>query len=110
MADYPERDDDADTDPAETFDEETVGAADDGEADPEDLVDLLDVTRAEGDADEDDEDSEIGEDLDDDEIVDAEQDEPLADPEDDDLAARGDEYQEDLSVDVDSIPRSTRGR
>jgi hypothetical protein len=108
MADYPDDSDDQDL--AETVDEETVGAADDGEADPEDLVDLLDVTRADGDADEDDEDSKIGEDLDDDEIVATEEDEPLADPEDDDLAARGDEYQEDLSVDVDSIPRSIRGR
>jgi len=59
---------------AEVFDEDNtntesqrLGGAEDGEQ-PEDLVDLFDVTKAVGDAD--DEDALIGEDLDDDEIVD----------------------------------------
>ena len=74
---------------AETLDEDTLGIEDDRRETFEELPDLLDVTSAEGDADDDD--ALIGEDLDDDEIIDLEQDQTLADPEDDDLAARGDE-------------------
>ena len=109
MADeIPDVDNDPDDlDPAEAFDEETLGVGDDGKGTFEELPDLLDVTAAEGD--EDDDDAQIAEDMDDDEIVDAEQDQVLADSEDDDLAARGDEYAEDDSVDVDSIPRDGRG-
>ncbi|MGA0601134.1 hypothetical protein ACO2Q3_10575 [Caulobacter sp. KR2-114] len=105
MADeFPETDGEADDqDAAEAFDEETLGVGDDGRGTFEELPDLLDVTAAEGD--EDDDEARIAEDMDDDEIIDAEQDEVLADPEDDDLAARGDEYAENDTVDVTSIPR-----
>lgn len=74
---------------AETLDEETLGIEDDRRETFEELPDLLDVTSAEGDADDDD--ALIAEDMDDDEIIAAEEDQTLADPEDDDLAARGDE-------------------
>lgn len=89
---------------AETLDEETLGIEDDRRETFEELPDLLDLTSAEGDADDDD--ALIAEDMDDDEIIDAEAGQVLADPEDDDLAARGDEMVEDGSVDISSIPRS----
>ena len=77
---------------AETLDEDTLGIEDDRRETFEELPDLLDVTSAEGDADDDD--ALIGEDL--------EQDQTLADPEDDDLAARGDEIaDEDNPADED---------
>lgn len=106
--DFPDVDEDPDDlDPAEAFDEETLGVGDDGKGTFEELPDLLDVTSAQGD--EDDDEAEIAEEMDDDEIVDAEQEQVLADAEDDDLAARRDEYAEDDSVDVPSIPRDDRG-
>lgn len=106
--DFPETDDGADgQDGAETFDEETLGVGDDGKGTFEELPDLLDVTQAEGD--EDDDEALIAEDMDDHEIVDAERDQVLADEEEDDLAARGREYQEEDSVDIASIPRDERG-
>ncbi len=102
--DFPDAGDDPDDlDPAEAFDEETLGVGDDGKGTFEELPDLLDVTSAEGD--EDDDEAEIGEDMDDDEIIDAEQEQVMADAEDDDLAARGDEYAENDTVDITSIPR-----
>jgi len=106
--DFPEAGDDPDDlDPAEAFDEETLGVGDDGKGTFEELPDLLDVTSAAGD--EDDDQAEIAEEMDDDEIIEAEQEQVLADSEDDDLAARGEEYAEDDSVDVTSIPRDDRG-
>lgn len=66
-------------DGAEIRDEDTVGP--DGELRTfEELPEVLDVTEAQGDADEDD--ALIGEDLDDDEIVELEQDDELDDDED----------------------------
>ncbi len=63
-------------DGAEALDEDVVGK--DGELRTfEELPDVLDVTQAEGDADDDD--ALIGEDLDDDEIVELEQDEDPGD-------------------------------
>jgi hypothetical protein len=63
-------------DSAEAMDDDVVGR--DGEFRTfEELPDVLDVTRAEGD--EDDDDALIGEDLDDDEIVELEQDEDPGD-------------------------------
>lgn len=65
-------------DGAEALDEDVVGK--DGELRTfEELPDVLDVTQAEGDADDDD--ALIGEDLDDDEIIELEQDED-GDPDD----------------------------
>lgn len=105
MVDNPEMDGGADDqDAAEAFDEETLGVGDDGRGTFEELPDLLDVTSAEGD--EDDDDALIAEDMDDDEIIDAESEQVLADSEDDDLRARGDEIVEDGSVDISSIPRT----
>ncbi len=102
--DFPEVDGDSDDqDLAETFDEETLGVGDDGRGTFEELPDLLDVTSAEGD--EDDEAAQIAEEMDDREIVEADADQSLADDEDDDLAARAEEIVEDNSVDVESIPR-----
>ena len=102
--DSPEVDGDSDDqDLAETFDEETLGVGDDGRGTFEELPDLLDVTSAEGD--EDDDSAQIAEEMDDREIVEADADQALADDEDDDLAARADEIVEDNSVDVESIPR-----
>ena len=104
MADNPEVDGEADDqDAAEAFDEETLGVGDDGRGTFEELPDLLDVTSAEGD--EDDEAAQIAEEMEDQEIVEADADQALADDEDDDLAARADEIVEDNSVDVESIPR-----
>jgi hypothetical protein len=88
IEDAPDTDTD-DQDLAESFDEETLGVDGDRRETFEELPDLLDVTSAVGDADDDD--ALIAEDLDDDEIIDAEDDQTLADPEDDALAARGDE-------------------
>ena len=97
--DIPETDGD-DQEMAETLDEETLGIEDDRRETFEELPDLLDVTSAVGDADDDD--ALIAEDLDDDEIIDLEEDQTLADPEDDDLAARGDEIaDEDNPADED---------
>jgi hypothetical protein len=117
---------DTDIDPqdlAEVFDEDNtniesqrLGGAEDGEQ-VEDLVDLFDVTKAVGDADEDE--ALIGEDLDDDEIIDlAAQDDddeddegaidedtlrgPGPDPDDGD---EDDEIDEDLIDGVDLAPR-----
>jgi hypothetical protein len=106
---------------AEVFDEDNtntesqrLGGAEDGEQ-AEDLVDLFDVTKAVGDADEDE--ALIGEDLDDDEIIDLageddddEDDEGAIDedtlrgpdPDDDD---DDDEIDEDLIDGVDLAPR-----
>ena len=104
MADFPEVDGEADDQElAETFDEETLGVGDDGRGTFEELPDLLDVTSAEGD--EDDEAAQIAEEMEDQEIVEADADQVLADDEDDDLAARAEEIVEDNSVDVGSIPR-----
>jgi hypothetical protein len=113
---------------AEVFDEDNtntesqrLGGAEDGEQ-AEDLVDLFDVTKAVGDAD--DEDALIGEDLDDDEIIDLarqgdddEDDEeqtdedtlrgPEPDDEDDaDLIASLSRDDDDLIDDVDRPPRN----
>jgi hypothetical protein len=113
---------------AEVFDEDNtntesqrLGGAEDGEQ-AEDLVDLFDVTKAVGDAD--DEDALIGEDLDDDEIVDLarqgddeDDDEeqtdedtlrgPEPDDEDDaDLIASLGEDDDDLIDGVDTPPRN----
>jgi hypothetical protein len=117
-----------DQDLAEVFDEDNtntesqrLGGAEDGEQ-AEDLVDLFDVTKAVGDAD--DEDALIGEDLDDDEIIDlarendddeddeAQTDEdtlrgPEPDDEDDaDLIASLSVDDDDLIDGVDKPPRS----
>jgi hypothetical protein len=113
---------------AEVFDEDTtntesqrLGGAEDGEQ-VEDLVDLFDVTKAVGDAD--DEDALIGDDLDDDEIIDLarqgdgdEDDEedtdedtlrgPEPDDEDDaDLIDSLDDEDDDLVDGVDRPPRN----
>jgi hypothetical protein len=78
-------------DQAETFDEDNLNL-DEAGAPPtemrtfEELPEVLDVTRAAGDSDDDD--ALIGEELDDDEIVELEADAELSDPEDDDLADR----------------------
>jgi hypothetical protein len=113
---------------AEVFDEDNtntesqrLGGAEDGEQ-AEDLVDLFDVTKAVGDAD--DEDALIGEDLDDDEIIDLarqgddDEDEeeqtdedtlrgPEPDDEDDaDLIASLSRDDDDLIDDVDRPPRN----
>jgi len=113
---------------AEVFDEDNtntesqrLGGAEDGEQ-AEDLVDLFDVTKAVGDAD--DEDALIGEDLDDDEIIDLarqgdddEDDEEQTDedtlrgpePEDDDdadLIASLDDEDDDFVDDIDKPPRN----
>jgi len=114
---------------AEVFDEDNtntesqrLGGAEDGEQ-VEDLVDLFDVTKAVGDAD--DEDALIGEDLDDDEIVDLarqaddeeeDDEEPIdedtlrgPEPDDDDdadLIASLSEDDDDLIDGVDRPPRT----
>jgi hypothetical protein len=81
-----------DQDGAEAFDEDNQGLDGAGENDRgemrtfEELPDVLDVTAAEGDADDDD--ALIGEELDDDEIIQLEADRDLADEEDDPEASR----------------------
>lgn len=78
-------------DHAEVFDEDSVNLDEVG-ARPtemrtfEELPDVLDVTSAVGDADDDD--ARIGEELTDSEVIEMEADAALADPEDDDLAGR----------------------
>jgi len=78
-----------DQDGAETLDEETLGVPDDERETFEELTEVLDVTSAVGDGDDDE--ALIAEDLDDDEIVALEEDASLADPEDDALEARAGE-------------------
>jgi hypothetical protein len=102
----PDRDE---QDDAEAFDEETLGVGPTKRATFEELPDLLDVTSAVGDADDDA--GLIAEDLDDDQVVEIEADADLADPEDDELAARGDEIAEGDGSDVDDLrPERTSAR
>ena len=77
-----------DQDVAEILDEETLGIESNRRETFEELPDVLDVTSAVGDSDDDA--ALIGEEMDDDEIIAEEEDQPLADPEDDDLATRDD--------------------
>ena len=126
MAEYPETDVD-EQDLAEVFDEDNtntesqrLGGGEDGEQ-VEDLVDVFDVTKAVGDADDDE--ARIGEDLDDDEIIDLAEDEdddeddedetdedtlrgpePLDEDDADLIASLDDEEDADLVDDVDSAP------
>jgi hypothetical protein len=92
-----------DQDIAETLDEETLGIESNRRETFEELPDVLDVTSAEGDADDDA--ALIGEDLDDDEIIALEEDQPLADPEDDDLATRDDDIPDSAAPTSGGAPR-----
>lgn len=90
-------------DQSEVFDEDNQSLDGAGDAGAEmrtfeELPDVMDVTSAVGDAD--DEAALIGEELDDQEIIDLESDAAFADFEDDDLAARMPEELDDDSIDV----------
>ena len=89
-----------DQDNAEAFDEDATGGDDRllrERATFEELPELLDVTRAVGDADDDD--ALIGEEMDDDEIIAAERDAEDGDFEDDDLRTRDEESLRAAAVD-----------
>src|SRR3954470_8690522 len=94
-------------DQAEVFDEDnnsTLDGAGDSSADMmtlEELPDVLDVTHAAGD--DDDDEAKIGEELDDDEIIQLETDAAEADFEDDDLAGRMPEPLDDDEVEEGAI-------
>lgn len=90
-------------DQSEVFDEDNQSLDGAGDADAEmrtfeELPDVIDVTSAVGDAD--DEAALIAEELDDDDIIELESDAAFADFEDDDLAARMPEELDDDSIDV----------
>ncbi|HYG26846.1 MAG TPA: hypothetical protein VD906_08060, partial [Caulobacteraceae bacterium] len=90
-------------DQSEVFDEDNQSMDGAGDMDPEmrtfeELPDVIDVTSAVGDAD--DEAALIAEELDDDEIIELESDAAMADFEDDELAARMPEELDDDSIDV----------
>jgi hypothetical protein len=90
-------------DQSEVFDEDNQSLDEGGSPDAEmrtfeELPEVLDMTSAVGDADDDA--ALIGEELDDDEIIELESESALADFEDDDLAARMPEALDDDSIDV----------
>lgn len=91
-----------DQDGAEVFDEDNQNLDNGGDMRTlEELDDVLDVTRASGD--EDDDEARIAEEMDDDEIIDLEADAAEADFEDDDLAGRMPEALDDDDVEIGAV-------